>query len=81
MKSYDNAFELIHEPIKAKLLLEKSNLMNSILGKMKDLRLNQTEAAEIMKVTQPRISNLHKGNISKFTLDILFLMHERIKAI
>ena len=81
MKAYDNAFEIMHEPIKAKLMLEKCCLMNCILDKMEELRLNQTEAAEIMKVTQPRISNLHKGKISKFTLDLLFLMHERIKAV
>ena len=81
MKAYDNAFEIMHEPIEAKLMLEKCCLMNCILDKMEELRLNQTEAAEIMKVTQPRISNLHKGKISKFTLDLLFLMHERIKAV
>lgn len=79
MKSYTNSFELIHETIKAKLMLEKSNLMDSILDKMKELRLNQTEAAKIMEVTQPRVSNLHSSRISKFSLDMLFLMNERIQ--
>ena len=80
MTKYDNAFEIIYEPIEAKLMLMKSDLMDSILDKMKELRVNQTEAAEIMKVTQPRISNLHQGRISKLSFEILFLMNERIKA-
>ena len=79
MKTYKNAFELIAEPIEASLLSAKSNLMNSIVDKIKELDISQSDAAKIMKVTQPRLSNLCKGKISKFSLGILFLMNERIK--
>ena len=79
MKSYNNAFELLtDDPAVVKLLTIKSNLMDSIVEKIHDLRINQSEAAKIMKVTQPRVSNLKNGRISKFSYDMLFLMDERI---
>ena len=79
MKKYNNAFELIYNPVEAKLMLAKGDLMNSILDSIKSLRLNQAEAANIMLVSQPKISNLHNGMISKFSLELLFRMNERIK--
>ena len=79
MKSYNNAFELLtDDPAVVKLLTLKSNLMDTIVEKIHDLRINQSEAAKIMKVTQPRVSNLKNGRISKFSYDMLFLMAERI---
>ena len=42
--------------------------INSIIRKK---RLNQTEAAKILGVHQPRVSDLINGKISKFTLDNL----------
>ena len=79
MKSYNNAFELLtDDPAVVKLLTIKSNLMDTIVEKIHDLRINQSEAAKIMKVTQPRVSNLKNGRISKFSYDMLFLMAERI---
>ena len=79
MKSYNNAFELLtDDPAIVKLLTLKSNLMDTIVEKIHDLRINQVEAAKIMKVTQPRVSNLKNGRISKFSYDMLFLMAERI---
>lgn len=78
--SSDNPFKLVNEEIEAKLLLEKANLMISIRDKLEDLGLTQSVAASIMGVTQPRVSNLCKGQVSRFSLDMLFIMNERIKA-
>tara|TARA_R110000764_G_scaffold236092_1_gene330979 strand:- start:44 stop:289 length:246 start_codon:yes stop_codon:yes gene_type:complete len=81
MKAYDSAFDLIGDPVESKLLQEKNTLMNSILDNIMTLEINQIDAAFIMGVTQPRVSDLYQGKISKFTMDILFKMNERIKAI
>ena len=79
MKSYTNSFELLtDDQAKVRLLTKKSNLMNSILDKTKLLGITQKQAAEIMKVPQPRVSQLSNGRISKFSLDMLFLMNIRI---
>jgi len=79
MKLYNNAFELLTDDKAAvKLLTLRSYLMDSIVDKIHELRINQTESAKIMKVTQPRVSDLKRGRISKFSYDMLFLMNERI---
>ncbi len=79
MKSYNSAFELLtDDTAEVKLLIKRCSLMNSIVDKIHDLRISQVESARIMKVTQPRVSNLKNGRISKFSYDMLFLMNERI---
>lgn len=79
MKSYTNAFDLLTgDQAVVKLLTAKSSLMSSILGKIHELRINQVESAKIMKVTQPRVSDLKRGRLSKFSYDMLFLMNDRI---
>lgn len=80
MKSFENTFEMIADKHEAALLLKRSNLMNSIVDKIKSSGMTQAEAAEVMGVTQPRVSNLLTGRISKFSLDMLYLMNEKIKG-
>ncbi len=82
MKTYNSAFELItDDSAQVKLYELKSELMNCINDQIDDLKLTQTQASKIMKVTQARVSNVATGKISKFTYDLLFVMYERIKAI
>tara|TARA_R110000787_G_scaffold229817_1_gene337365 strand:+ start:1244 stop:1492 length:249 start_codon:yes stop_codon:yes gene_type:complete len=80
MKAYNSAFELItDDSAQVKLYELKSELMNCINDQIDDLKLTQTQASKIMKVTQARVSNVATGRISKFTYDLLFVMYERIK--
>src|ERR1700742_4709252 len=39
--------------------------------------LKQTEAAKILKVTQARVSDIKRGKISQFSLDLLFRLAAR----
>ena len=78
MKSFESAFEMITDKHEAALLLKRSKIMNCIVDKIKSRGLTQVEAAEIMGVTQPRVSNLLTGRISKFSLDMLYLMNSKI---
>ena len=41
---------------------------------MKDAGLTQTEAAKLLGITQPRVSDLLRGKLSKFSLDALVNM-------
>lgn len=75
MKQYDNAFDLIADPAHAKLLLARSTLMDTIADTIKQAGLSQVQAAKIMKVSQPRVSTLLGGRLSKFGLTSLFLMN------
>lgn len=78
MESFENAFKMCFDKHEAALLLKRSDLMDSIVNKIKSKGLTQAKAAEIMGVTQPRVSNLLTGRISKFSLDMLHLMDSKI---
>lgn len=49
----------------------RSELMTAIRGQIDRLGWSQTIAAEKLGVTQPRLSDLYRGTLSKFSLDTL----------
>lgn len=49
----------------------KVQLMGELVGWMKSEGLKQAEAAEILNVTRPRVSDVVNRKTSKFTLDAL----------
>lgn len=59
---------------KAENLRIRSKLMISIERYIAENNLTQAKAAELMMTTQPRISNIVKGKIDKFTIDMLINM-------
>ncbi len=56
----------------------RSELMISLRKYIEDEELGQKKAAEVFGVHQPRISDLMRGKINKFTIDILVNMLARI---
>ena len=56
----------------------RSQLMIRISEHLKRKGLNQTEAAKVLGISQPKVSNLQKGHINKFTIDKLTNMLARI---
>ncbi|MFO7892201.1 MAG: helix-turn-helix transcriptional regulator [Longimicrobiales bacterium] len=70
-----NIFEDIgFPPDEARNLLMRSRLMLAAKRFIEERGLTQTEAAELMGTTQPRISDLMRGRISQFTIDSLVNM-------
>lgn len=59
------------DPIKAENMKLRSALMMAITERIKAEGLNQTETAERLNITQPRVSALVKGKIEDFRLDTL----------
>ncbi|MGV3553600.1 helix-turn-helix domain-containing protein [Rhizobium sp.] len=49
----------------------KSNLLHDLQRQITGWNLTQIEAAKRLGVTQPRLNDLLKGRISKFSLDML----------
>lgn len=49
----------------------KSQLMIEISEWIKSQKLKQEEAAQLLKVSRPRISDVMTGKIDKFTIDAL----------
>jgi predicted XRE-type DNA-binding protein len=66
------------DPVRAQNLKLRSALMIEIREKVNDLNITQTEAAEILCISQPRVSALLQGKIEKFRLDSLVDMAYRL---
>jgi predicted XRE-type DNA-binding protein len=52
----------------------RAGLMRSIEKYITEKKLTQSQAAKLMRVTQPRISDLTRGKIDRFTIDMLVNM-------
>jgi predicted XRE-type DNA-binding protein len=49
----------------------RSELMLAVRGKVESWKVSQTEAARRLGLTQPRLNDLMRGRIDKFSLDAL----------
>ena len=66
------------DPVRQENLKLRSALMMEIAERLKNQRLTQTQAAEVLHITQPRVSALLKGKINEFRLDSLVDMAHRL---
>ncbi len=78
-KGYSNVFEALEDdPGMAQNLKIRAELMNLLHEFIEAEGLGQKKAAEVFGVHQPRISDLMRGKINKFTIDRLVNMLARI---
>ncbi len=71
-ESFDSVWDAISDtPAEAANLRTRSELMQQIAAIVKDRNWTQVEAAAQCGVTQPRINDLLKGRVSRFSLDAL----------
>jgi predicted XRE-type DNA-binding protein len=61
-------------PEQAENMKLRSDLMMALQKRIKQLKLTQEQTAELLGVTQPRVSDLMRGKINLFALDILVNM-------
>ena len=47
----------------------KKKMLEAIWGMITNKGLKQSEAAEFLDITQPRVSNIKKGHTDKFSID------------
>jgi predicted XRE-type DNA-binding protein len=79
MKTFNSAFELLtNDPKEIENYTMRSNMMNAIVDLIKAKGWTQKESAEYLGVSQPRISNLINGRISKFSIDMLMGMLSKL---
>ena len=78
VKEYASVWEAIADsPEQAANLQARAELMRSIAAIVKREGWNQAEAARRCGVTQPRMNDLVRGRISRFSLDALVNMGAR----
>ena len=66
------------DPIRVENLKLRSSLLIKITSDMEDRGLTQQQAADLLHITQPRVSALLKGNINDFRLDSLVDIAHRL---
>lgn len=66
--------DLGRSPGEAANLKVRARLMDRLIDYVEENGFTQEEAAERFGVGQPRVSNLMRGQISKFTIDALLNM-------
>jgi predicted XRE-type DNA-binding protein len=78
-RSSGNVFrDLGFSPGAAEHLLVRSDLMSKVQKLIASRDLTQTEVAKILRVTQPRVSDLLRGRIDLFSTDALIDMLARL---
>jgi predicted XRE-type DNA-binding protein len=71
-KTYASVWDAIADtPEEAASLRARSDLMTKIAEYVKKQNWTQAEAAKRCRVTQPRIDDLLRGRVSRFSLDAL----------
>jgi predicted XRE-type DNA-binding protein len=74
-KRFKSVWDAIEDtPEQAENMKLRSNLMMALQKRITQLKLTQEQTAELLDVTQPRVSDLMRGKISLFALDILVNM-------
>ena len=74
-KAFKSVWDAIEDdPAQAANMKHRSALMMAISEHIKAKGLNQTEAAMLFAVSQPRISDLMRGKIGMFSIDTLVAM-------
>ena len=66
------------DPIRVENLKLRSALLIEITGTINKRNLKQRQVAEVLHITQPRVSALLKGKINDFRLDTLVDMAHRL---
>jgi predicted XRE-type DNA-binding protein len=61
-------------PAEAENLRIRAKMMMALTAYIQDRKITQSRAARVMGVSQPRISDLIRGKIGRFTIDTLVNM-------
>ena len=71
-KTYASVWDALADtPERAANLRARADLMPQTAATVKDDRWTQTEAAQRCGITQPRMNDLLRGRVSRFSLDAL----------
>ena len=76
--SCGNVFiDLGFSPEEATILAMRSRLMGELRIKIRDMGWTQAEAAQVLGISQSRVSDLIRGKFEKFSLDMLITLATR----
>jgi len=74
-QKFDSVWDAIEDtPEEAENMRLRSTLMTALKNHLAQSEMSQAEAAKLLGVTQPRVSDLMRGKINLFGLDALVNM-------
>lgn len=77
--SSGNVFaDLGFDSAEARLLAMRADLMIELEKRIKALGMTQSQAAELLGVSQGRVSDLMRGKVDKFSLDMLVTFADKL---
>jgi predicted XRE-type DNA-binding protein len=77
-QTFANVWDALEDsPEDAATMTMRSNVMAIINATIRDWNTTQAQAARRLGITQPRLNDLLKGKISKFSLDTLLTLATR----
>ena len=77
-ESCGNVFiDLGFSPEEATILAMRAQLMGELRIKIRDMEWTQAEAAQVLGISQSRVSDLIRGKFEKFSLDMLITLATR----
>ncbi|NOQ78368.1 MAG: helix-turn-helix domain-containing protein [Gammaproteobacteria bacterium] len=79
LQSFESVWDALEDdPIIAENMKLRSMLLIAITKNIESRNINQTATAELLEITQPRVSALLKGKIEDFRLDTLVNIAHRL---
>jgi predicted XRE-type DNA-binding protein len=77
-QTFTNVWDAIEDsPEQAAMMTMRSNVMIAINKKVRGWNATQAQAARRLGITQPRLNDLLRGKINKFSLDTLMTLATR----
>lgn len=66
------------DPVVARAMERRATLLLLIRKKLATAKYTQAEAAKVLKISRPRVSDLQRGKINLFSLETLMEFLERL---
>jgi len=80
-KRFESVWDAIEDTAQdAAAMRARAELMLRLQDHLRKRKLSQSEAARLLKVTQPRVSDLMRGRIDLFSTDMLIELLGRLGA-
>lgn len=77
-----NVFTLFEEdPVAAEIKNIKSKLFMLIIQKIRADELSQSQVSGMVGISQPRVSNMMKGYLHKFSIDMLISVALKLQVV
>jgi predicted XRE-type DNA-binding protein len=76
-KKVRSVFQDLYLPDQAAEMEMRAQLLSGLTDWLRSSDLTQTQAAKLLGVTQARVSDLNRGRINRFSLDLLVRLAAR----